>query len=119
MLSDPQSVTYNGASVSLPLISRTGRASTYASADGSLTLDIAHTVRNSREQSLVKLTQKKVTADPLIPANNRPYNMTVHVVVNRPYDMGYTDAEAQLVYDALVALVGGSTFKGKILGGES
>jgi hypothetical protein len=119
MLSDPQSVTYNAGSVSLPLLSRTGRTALYTSADGSLSLDVAHNVRSSRMTSLIKLTHKKVTADPLVPANNRPYNLSVHVVVNRPYDSGYTNTEAQLVYDALVALVGNSTFKGKILGGES
>jgi hypothetical protein len=119
MLTDPQSVTYNAGSVSLPSMSRTGRVSQYVAADGSLTLDVAHTNRANRTQSLIKLTHKKITADPLVPANNRPYNLSVHLVVNRPLDAGYTNTEAQLVYDALVALVGNATFKGKILGGES
>jgi hypothetical protein len=118
-LSDPLSITYNGASVSLSRISTSGRSSEYASADGSLVLVVSHQMVRGREQALVKLTHSKVTADPLIPSQNRPYSMTVHSVINRPLNTGYSDAEAQLVLDALSALLAAATFKGKILGGES
>jgi hypothetical protein len=40
-------------------------------------------------------------------------------VVNRPFNVGYTDAEAQLVYDALLAFCTNATNKGKILAQES
>lgn len=118
-LADPTVVTYNAVATNLPRIKTDGRSSTYASADGSLVLDVSHTVRSGRESSLIKLTHKKTTSDPLFPSQNRPYTMSVHLVVNRPFDQGYSDADATLVYDALVALVGGATFKGKIMGGES
>lgn len=118
-LADPQSVTYNGSAVSLPRISSTGRTSEYASADGSLTLTLSHQVVRGREQALVKLVHQKVTADPLVPSQNRPYSATVHFVINRPFNVGYSDAEVALVHDALIALLGNSTFKGKVLGGES
>lgn len=118
-LADPQSVTYDGSPVSLARISSTGRTSLYASADNSLNLELSHQVVSGREKTLVKLTHTKITADPLIPATNRPYNMAVHIVINRPYNVGYSDADVQLVLDALLALAGNATFKGKILNGES
>lgn len=118
-LSDPQSVTYDGAPVSLPRISSQGRSTQYASADGSLVLDVSHKVVRNREQTLVKLQHSKVTSDPMIPTNNRPYDASVHFVINRPYNVGYSDAEMQLVLDALTGLAANATFKGKVLGGES
>lgn len=118
-LGDPQSVTYDGASVSLPRISSQGRSAQYASSDGALVADVSHKVVRNREQTLVKLTHSKITADPMIPTNNRPYDASVHIVINRPYNVGYSDAEMQLVLDALLGLVGGATFKAKVLGGES
>lgn len=118
-LGDPTSVTYNAVATNLARINVQGRSSSYASADGSLTLDVSHTVRGGKEGTLVKLSHKKTTSDPLFPSQNRPYTMSVHAVVNRPYDQGYSDAEATLVYDALVALLGNATFKGKLMAGES
>jgi hypothetical protein len=119
LIADPTSVTYNAGAVSLPRINSSGRASTYAAADGALTLDISHTVRSGRESSLIKLSHKKTTSDPLFPSQNRPYTMSVHLVMNRPFDQGYSDAEATLVYDALTAWLTNATNKGKIMGGES
>jgi hypothetical protein len=118
-LSDPTVVTYNAVATNLARTNVAGRASTYTSADGTLTLDVSHTVRSGRESALIKLTHKKTTTDPLFPSQNRPYTMSVHAVVNRPFDQGYSDAEATLVYDALTALLANATFKGKIMGGES
>lgn len=118
-LSDPTTVTYNAVATSLARISASGRSSTYASADGSLVLDVSHSVKGAKEGSLVKLTHKKTSTDPLFPAQNRPYTMSVHAVVNRPHDQGYSDAEATLVWDALSALLASAPFKAKIMGGES
>lgn len=118
-LGDPTIVTYNAVATNLVRMSTTGRASNYASADGALSLDVSHTVRNNKESSLIKLTHKKTTADPLFPAQNRPYAMSTHLVIARPHDQGYSDAEALLVYDCLTALLANATFKAKIMGGES
>jgi len=119
LLADPTVVTYNSVATNLARINVQGRSSTSASADGALTLDVSHTVRSGRESSLVKLTHKKTTSDPLFPSQNRPYTMSVHLVMNRPFDQGYSDAEATLVYDALTAWLTNATNKGKIMGGES
>lgn len=118
MLTDPQSITYNGVATSLPRVSTAGRSSTYESADGSLRLTVTHT-NGRRERSEIRIDHTKVSSDPLFPSQNKPYSLSVYGVVNRPLNTGYTDAEAQLVYDALVGLMADTTFKAKFLGQES
>lgn len=118
MFTDPISVTYNSVATSLPRVSMQGRSAVYESADNALRLTITHS-NGKRERSEVRLDHQKTTADPLDPTKNRPYNLSVYLVVNRPANIGYTDAEAQLVYDALTAFVSNATNRGKILGQES
>ena len=118
MLSDPNSVTYNAVATSLPKVDSGNRRGVYESADNTLRLTVTHT-NGKRERSEVRLDHKKNATDPLDPTRNRPYDMSVYLVVNRPFNVGYTDAEAQLVYDALVAWVSNATNKGKILAQES
>lgn len=117
MFADPSSVTYNAVATSMPKVDTGNRRGVYESADNALKLTISHS-NGKRERSEVRLDHQKTAADPLDPSRNRPYDMSVYLVVNRP-PFGYTDAEAQLVYDALVAFVNNSTNKAKILGQES
>ena len=118
MFSDPSSVTYNSVATSMPKVDSGNRRGVYESADNTLRLTIAH-ANGKRERSEVRLDHKKTIADPLDPTKNRPFDMSVYLVVNRPANYGYTDAEATLVYDALVAFVTNATNKAKILGQES
>ncbi len=118
MFTDPLSVTYNAVATSMPKVDSKGRTGVYESADNALVLTIANTV-GKRERTEVKLHHSKTSADPLDPTRNRPFGMDVYLVVNRPVNDGYTDAQAQLVYDALVAFVSNTTNRTKILGGES
>lgn len=118
MFADPTSVTYNSVATSMPKVDSGNRRGVYESADNALRLTIAH-ANGKRERSEVRLDHHKTAADPLDPTKLRPYDMSVYLVVNRPSNVGYTDAEAQLVYDALVAFVTNATNKAKILGQES
>nr|UJQ85994.1 MAG: hypothetical protein 2 [Leviviridae sp.] len=119
MFNDPSSVTYNTVATSMPKVDTGNRRGVYESADNTLRLTISH-ANGKRERSEVRLDHKKTAADPLDPTKNRPYDMSVYLVVNRPANgIGYTDAEAQLVYDALTAFITNTTNRGKILGGES
>lgn len=117
MFSDPTSVTYNSVATSMPKVDTGNRRGVYESADDALRLSIAH-ANGKRQRSEVRLDHHKTAADPIDPTKNRPYDMSAYFVLNRPVT-GYTDAEAQLVYDALVAFVTNATNKAKILGQES
>lgn len=118
MFGDPTSVTYNAVATSMPKVDTGNRRGVFESADNTLRLTISH-ANGKRERSEVRLDHKKTIADPLDPTRNRPFDMSVYLVINRPANFGYTDAEAQLVYDALVAFVGNASNKAKILGQES
>jgi hypothetical protein len=118
MFTDPLSVTYNAVATSMPKVDTGNRRGVYESADNTLRLSITHS-NGKRERSEIRLDHKKNAADPLDPTRLRPYDMSVYLVVNRPSNTGYTDAEAQLVYDALLSFASVSGNKTKFLGQES
>lgn len=118
MFTDPQSVTYNGVATSLARLEQSGRTSKYESSDGSLKLSIAHT-NGKRERSVVRLDHYKTTADPLLTGVNRMFTMGVYLVVDRPANFGYTDADAVLVYNAVTGLITPAGFRDKFLNQES
>ncbi len=118
MFTDPLSVTYNAVATPMTRKFSVGRTSVYESADDALKLTIAHSV-GKRERSEVRLDHKKNAVDPFNSTLVRPYNMSVYLVINRPLNSGYTDAEAQYVYDALNGFAAVAANRTKILGQES
>lgn len=119
MFADPQSVTYNAVVTSMPrLQTGPGRAATYQNAAGDLTLTISH-ANGKRERSSVRLQHTKVTADPLFPSQNKPYDAAVYLVVDRPLNIGYSDTEIGYIYDALTGLITPAGFKTKFFAQES
>jgi hypothetical protein len=107
MLADPQSVTYNSGSVSLPAIARGANTSKYQKDDGTMALTISHAL-GKRNRSTVRLDFSKIAADPLISAQNIKYSMSAYLVIDRPVT-GFTVAEAKLVVDALTAYLTASS----------
>lgn len=118
MFTDPQSVTLDGATISLPRVSTRDRASTYETPNGDLTMNITHT-NGKRSRSTVRFDHSKVASDPFNPATNRPYSMSAYITVDTPLNVGYTDEEASKVVAALLAKMQTSGFLLKLLGQES
>ena len=118
-LTDPQSVTISGSAVSLPRITTGDNSAGYRSADGYTDMQISHTY-GRRNRHRIRLHNSKYAADPLSPALNRPFDMSMNVVIDVP-DSGYTAAEAKAVCDALLAYLSASSgaVVTKLLGGES
>lgn len=117
--SDPQSVTINAVANSLPRTASTASSSEYTKDDGTVKLSISHQY-GKRNRRQIRLQHSKTSADPLIPATNRPYNMACYIVVDVPV-YGYTNAEAKQIVDALTAYLTASSGANvtKLLGGES
>jgi hypothetical protein len=88
-LADPQSLPTTPAATPLDRISTA--LGSFASADTTYELSVQHS-RNSRSRHVVKLTQRKISADPLLPTTNREYTQSVHVVIDHPLQ-GFTAAE--------------------------
>nr|UJQ85318.1 MAG: hypothetical protein 2 [Leviviridae sp.] len=118
-LTDPQSVTISGTAVSLPRISVGENSARYRSADGSVDMEISHTY-GRRETHRIRLHHNKVSADPMSPSLNRPFDESVTLVINRP-DVGYSAAETKALADSLLAALSASSgaLITKLLGGES
>nr|UJQ85027.1 MAG: hypothetical protein 2 [Leviviridae sp.] len=116
---DPQSVTINAVATSLPRVTTGENSAGYRSADGFVDMQISHTY-GRRNRHRVRLHHSKVAADPLSPALNRPFDMSINIVIDVP-DTGYSAAEQKQIVDAMTAYLTASSGANvtKILGGES
>lgn len=119
MLADPQSVTINAVSNTLPAISRGTNTSKYQKDDGNVALTVAHAY-GKRTRRSVRLDFSKVAADPLISSQNIKYSMSAYLVIDTPVT-GFTVAEAKQIVDALTAYLTASSGAKvtAVLGGES
>lgn len=112
---DPQTVLTQS-------LARTGsglESGSFTKDDGTRKLDIAHQY-GRRTRRVIKLTDTKNAADPLNPTINKPYSMSVSLVVDLP-SFGYTVAEAKVIADGLVAYLTATSGARvtQLLGGES
>jgi hypothetical protein len=115
MLADPQSVTINAVATSLPRVSQGATQNVYTSADGNTSLTTKQNITASRFRREIRLSQKKIAADP-ISAVNTEKGVSVYLVIDEPR-AGFTDTEIGYLIDALKAW-STSTNYNKVLGGE-
>lgn len=116
---DPQSVTISGVTTSLPRVQILPNGSVYHSADGNIRLTI--TSQNKRRyRRTIRLETSKVAGDPLVPATNTVFSMTVYTVIDFP-KVGYDTAQTKAVVDGLAALMSASSGAAttKLIGGEN
>jgi hypothetical protein len=87
--------------------------------DGNVTLSVKHS-SSKRVRHEIRLDHRKVAPDPLQPATNVPYSMSVYLVVDEPKS-GYSLAEAKQIVDALTAYLTASSGARatQLLGGEN
>lgn len=115
MLADPQSVTINAVAVSLPKTSIGPTVNGYTAADGNTSMTTKQNITASRFRREVRLSQKKISADP-ISAVSAEKGVSVYLVVDEPRS-GFTDTEIKYLIEALKTwLTSGN--QDKILGGE-
>lgn len=115
MLADPQSVTVNAVPISLPRTQNGATQNVYTSADGNTFMTTKQNVTSSRFRREVRLSQKKIAADP-ISAVNTEKGVSVYLVVDEPRT-GFTDAEIKYLIEALKTwLTSGN--QDKVLGAE-
>jgi hypothetical protein len=117
---DPQSVVIPVIGTVAP--ARVGQglnSGVFLTNDGNVRLEFSHAY-GKRTRRSVRLTHRKVAADPLISSQNIQYSMSAYMVVDVPVT-GYTVAEAKQIVDGLVAYLTISTGANvtKLLGGES
>lgn len=118
--SDPISVTVNAVAKSLPRVfSPQGAAATFKTSDDEFRMEVSHQdIGGRRERHFIRLTQRKIGADPLVPATNIESKASVYIVLDNPVT-GYSDTELGYMVTALadfVKVVGNQT---KFVGGEA
>lgn len=115
MLTDPQSVTVNAVAIPLPRTQMGTTQNGYTSADGNTSMTTKQNVSATRFRREVRLSQKKIAADP-ISAVNTEKGVSVYLVVDEPR-AGFTDIEIGYLIDALKAWLTSANYN-KVLGGE-
>lgn len=117
MYADPQSVTVNAVAQSMPRQGTTApdRLGTFSTADGTFTFDIRQNKTANRFRREVRLTQKKVAADP-ISTLNKEISTSVMIVVDEPR-WGFSDVELGYLTAAILAWFTNAN-RDKLLGGE-
>lgn len=116
---DPQSVTVSGTAISLPRTSSGVNSGAFTSADGLVQLTVSHAY-GKRNRRQLKLTQSKISADPLVPSQNVRSSMSCYIVVDVPVN-GFTVTEEKALVDAFTAYLSASTGARvtQLLGGEN
>lgn len=119
MMADPQSVTINAVAQSLAAVSRGDNTSTYRKDDGTVELIVSHTNARRTRRS-VRLNFNKISADPLVPAQNQKVSLSAYLVIDHP-PTGFTNAELKQVTDGLTKWLTDSTGANttKVIAGES
>lgn len=115
MLADPQSVTINAVATSLPRTQAGPSVNVYTSADGVTTMTTKQNTTASRFRREVRLSQHKVTADP-ISGLNKDLGVSVYLVIDEPKS-GFTDTEIGYLVEALKGWLTSANYN-KVLGGE-
>lgn len=100
MFADPQSVTVNAVAKSLPRVASGDYEGAFESVVDGLRLSVRYTPAK-RNRSTVRLDISKVAADVLVPSTNKPYSMSVYLVVDTP-TQGFTTTEITNNMKALV-----------------
>lgn len=116
MLTDPQSVTINSVAVSLPRTQMGPTQNIYTSVDGLTNFTTKQNTTASRFRREVRLSQKKISADP-ISAVTAERGVSVYLVIDEPRNNIFTDVEIGYLIDALKTW-SSSTNYNKVLGGE-
>jgi len=117
--SDPQSVTINAVATSLPRTGAGQTAGEFSSSDRLVQLNVSHTY-GKRTRRVIRLSQSKTSADPLVPSQNVVSSQSTYLVADVPRN-GFTVAEQKYLVDALVAYLTASSGAKvtQLLGGES
>lgn len=115
---DPQAITINAISNTLPRTSSGVNSGAFTSNDGNVKLSVSHTY-GKRVRRMLRLDHAKIAPDAFSSQNLR-HTMSSYLVIDTPVN-GYTPAEAKQIVDGLVAYLAANSGSSitKLLGGEN
>lgn len=119
MFSDPQSVTINAVSQSLPRVSVGDHVASYTKDDETVTMTITHISSGKGQvRRAVRLDVNKIAADPFVPSTSRKVNQSMSFSLFEPKDGAYSNAELLANAKALVGWLTDANLT-KLIAGES
>lgn len=97
-----------------------GGPSIFGLADESFKAEISHqTVKGKRERHLFKVTQKAITANPFVPAENVENYASCYIVLDQP-KQGFLDEDLQYLVQSVVDFIGLTAGnRNKLINGEA
>jgi len=116
MLADPQSITINAVASNQYKTNVGPTSATYTSSDGLKVLTTKQNVTAKRFRREVRITQNKISADP-ISAVNSMEGVSVYLVIDEPRSGVFTDSEINYLASALSVWQGTGNFT-QLLRGE-
>lgn len=116
---DPQSVTVNAVAISMPRTGSGVNSGTFTASDGLTSLNVVHAY-GKRTRRAISMNSSKISADPLLPAQNVKFSSTIRLTIDAP-PAGFTNTELKQQVDGfLAALTASSGAKiTQLLGGEN
>lgn len=118
--SDPISLTVNAVPKSMPrMYSPVGQASIFKTSDDEFKAELSHVeVKGRRERHFIRITQRKIGADPLVPATNLESTASVYLVMDNP-KTGFSDTELGYLMKSLCDFLNIAGNQTKFIGGEA
>lgn len=117
MLSEPQTITVNGAAATLPRVTFGDRNGLFESVSTGHRLRVSHLL-GRRNRRTVRLDFTKTAADPLLDGVSREYSMSAYIVLDHP-PVGFTPVEVENNVKALTGWLAGAGNLTKVVNGES
>jgi hypothetical protein len=118
VLTDPQSVTISGTASTLPRLEERSETNVYSDRTNNVDLFVTQKVdKKNIARATASLVKYTIITDPVTGLKSR---VPTSVSVGSAIPLGVTTAEAEALYDALIASLGASTkaLLKKILNGE-
>lgn len=113
-LADPQVIP---GTPTIPMARISATLGHFGNDDSTYELTVEH-ARNSRARHLVKLTQRKISADPLLPTQNREYSQSVHILIDHP-KQGFSNTEVLALVTRAVAYYGTAGLMASVVQGQA
>lgn len=114
-LADPQTVP-GAVPVVLNRVSST--LGNFGSSDLTHDLNVSHSRTSGRIRHVVKLSQRKIATDPLLPSTNRQYTQSVHIVIDTPLQ-GFAQVDTVALGAKFVAYLATAGLLDAVVQGQS
>ena len=118
MLTDPQSVTVGGSTISLPRTGADKGSADYTSADNLSQLRVAQTTNSTSRRTAISLKTNKIAADPITALNSRKSSLWTITNVAPIDGFTITELRDQLIGIANSLTATSGALASKILAGE-